>query len=119
MEASSQDIVDEATFEFTMGDHDKAIDLLTQLIKDDKNCFEAHHALAEIYFDQGDYKSAREAGEAALKIREDDIHLHTTMSRIWMESGDKDEAEKHGARARVLGWKEQLKSPPDSKDDME
>jgi hypothetical protein len=37
------------------------------------------------------------------------VHIHTSLSRIWMELGNKDEAEKHGARARVLGWREQLR----------
>ena len=58
------------------------------------------------------YEKALEAGKIAVGIKEDDVHIHTTLSRIWMELGDKEEAEKHGARARVLGWKEQLKEPP-------
>lgn len=104
----SQNLVDEATFDFTMGDHEAAISKLHQAVEADPACFAAWHALAEIHFDRGEFDKALEAGTVAVGLREDDVHIHTTLSRIWMESGNKEEAEKHGARARVLGWKEQL-----------
>ncbi|MEX0321328.1 MAG: tetratricopeptide repeat protein [Puniceicoccaceae bacterium] len=104
-----QDLVDEATFEFTMGDHAAALAKLEEAIQLDAACFAAWHAMAEVNFDKSDYKKALEAGNIAVSIKEDDVHIHTSLSRIHMELGDKDMAEKHGARARVLGWKEQLK----------
>ena len=104
-----QSLVDDATFEFTMGNHQGALEILQQAVNLDPACFAAWHAIAEIQFDTGNYEAALEAGSIAVGIKEDDIHIHTSMSRIWMELGNKDEAEKHGARARVLGWKEQLK----------
>jgi Tfp pilus assembly protein PilF len=107
-EADPQQLVDDATFDFTMGDLDEAIAKLHQAVAIDPACLAAWHALAEIHFEQRDLEKALEAGNRALAIKEDDVHIHTTLSRIWMESGDKDTAEKHGARARVLGWKSQL-----------
>ena len=104
-----QSMVDEATFDFTMGDHEAAIGKLHKVVKTDPACVAAWHALAEIYFDRDEYDKALEAGLIAVGLKEDDVHIHTTLSRIWMESGNKEEAEKHGARARVLGWKEQLR----------
>lgn len=95
-----------------MGDHQAALAKLEQAVKLDPACFAAWHAMAEIQFDKGDYHAALEAGTIAVGIRDDDTHIHTSLSRIWMEMGNKDEAEKHGARARVLGWKEQLKGNP-------
>jgi Flp pilus assembly protein TadD len=56
------------------------------------------------------------AAERALALRPDDLFIHTTLSRIWMERGDKATAEKHGARARVLGWKDTLKTAPEASD---
>ena len=109
---NAQQLVDDATFDFTMSDHVAAIDKLNQAIELDPACFSAWHALAEIQFDRDDYDKALEAGLIAVGLNEPDVHIHTTLSRIWMEMGNKDEAEKHGARARVLGWKEQLKEPP-------
>ena len=104
-----QELVDEATFDFTMGDHAPALEKLEQAIAMDPACVAAWHAMAEIQFDQDAYEKALEAATVAVGLREADVHIHTTLSRIWMELGNKEEAEKHGARARVLGWKEQLK----------
>jgi tetratricopeptide (TPR) repeat protein len=106
-----QSLVDEATFEFTMGDHTAALEKLEQAVKLDPACFAAWHAMAEIQFDQDNFEAALDAGNIAVGIKEDDIHIHTSLSRIWMELGNTDEAEKHGARARILGWKDQLKEP--------
>jgi cytochrome c-type biogenesis protein CcmH/NrfG len=108
-----QQLVDDATFEFTMGDHAAALAKLEEAIQADPACVAAWHAMAEIHFDQGEYQKALEAGTMAVGLREEDVHIHTTLSRIWMELGDKEEAEKHGARARILGWKAQLKEEPE------
>jgi cytochrome c-type biogenesis protein CcmH/NrfG len=110
--SSGQSLVDEATFDFTMGDRKAAIEKLHQVIQQEPGCFPAWHALAEIHFDGGDYDAALEAGMIAVGLHEENVHIHTTLSRIWMEKGDKEAAEKHGARARVLGWKEQLREEP-------
>ena len=107
----TQSLVDEATFDFTMGDHAAALEKLNQAVKLDPACFAAWHAMAEVQFDQQHYDEALQAGTIAVGLREDDVHIHTSMSRIWMELGNKEEAEKHGARARVLGWRAQLKEP--------
>jgi Tfp pilus assembly protein PilF len=109
-----QTLVDDATFDFTMGDHEAAIEKLHQAVEQDPACVAAWHALAEIHFDKGELDQALEAGNIAVSLKEDDVHIHTTLSRIWMESGDKEQAEKHGARARVLGWKAQLKDDPEA-----
>lgn len=109
MPASSQSLVDDATFDFTMGDHQAALTKLNKAVQQDPDCAAAWHAMAEVLFDQGSLAEAREAGEKALALREEDVHLHTTLSRIHMELGDKETAEKHGARARVLGWKAEIK----------
>jgi hypothetical protein len=42
------------------------------------------------------------------------LFINTTLSRVWMERGDKAAAEHFGARAKVLGWKEQLKPGADT-----
>ena len=110
---NTKNLVDDATFEFTMGDHDAAIEKLQAAIKEDPAYFPAWHAMAEVQFDKGDYDKALEAGLIAVGINEPDVHIHTSLSRIFMEMGNKDEAEKHGARARVLGWKAQLKEEPE------
>lgn len=115
--SSLQDQIDDATFDFTMGESTTAIQKLMRLTTAHPDSFEAWHALTEVYFSEGDYDAALEAGERAHALKSDDIHINTSLSRIWVERGDKDKAEHYGAQARMLGWKDQLKSPPE-KDDI-
>ncbi|HUG10976.1 MAG TPA: tetratricopeptide repeat protein [Opitutaceae bacterium] len=106
------DLIEDATFEFTMGDHASAIAKLEGATAKFPDRFDAWHALAEIKFSLRDLDGALAAAEAAHRLRPDDLFVNTTLSRVWMERGDKTAAEHFGARAKVLSWKEQLK--PDS-----
>jgi tetratricopeptide (TPR) repeat protein len=115
-ESSLQDQIDEATLDFTLGDSAEAIRKLTALADEAPDAFGVWHALTEIYFAEGDYDKALAAGERAHAILPDDIHINTSLSRIWVERGDKDKAEHYGAQARMLGWKDELKSPPEQDD---
>ena len=110
-----QSVVDEATFDFTMGDSDIAIAKLTELTRKQPEAFEAWHALSEINFSLRRFDDALAAGEKALALRPEDLFVNTTMSRIWMEKGDKPTAEKYGAKAKILSWKDQLKNPEEHK----
>ena len=110
---SLQDEIDEATFEFTIGDSASAINRLVALSENHPDSFEAWHALTEIYFSEGRHDDSLAAAEKAHALNPDDIHINTSLSRIWVELGDKDKAEHYGAQARMLGWKDELKSPPE------
>lgn len=112
-ETSLQDQIAEATFDFTMGDSAAAIAKLVILSESHPESFEVWHALTEIYFSEGRYDDSLAAAEKAHALKPDDIHINTSLSRIWVERGDKEKAEHYGAQARMLGWKEELKSPPE------
>lgn len=116
-ENSLQDQIDEATLDFTLGDSETAIEKLNAITKAHPEAFAAWHALTEVHYAEGDYDAALEAGETAHRLVSDDIHINISLSRIWVERGDKEKAEHFGAQARMLGWKDQLKSPPE-KDDI-
>jgi predicted Zn-dependent protease len=112
-DTSLQDQIDDATFDFTMGDSVTALSKLTALSAAHPASFEAWHALTEVYFSEGNYDAALTAAEKAYTLKPGDIHINTSLSRIWLECGDKDKAEHYGAQARMLGWKDELKSPPE------
>lgn len=113
--ADIQSVVDDATFDFTMGDSGAAIAKLTKLVATRPEAFEAWHALSEIHFSLRRFDEALGAGEKALALRPEDLFVNTTLSRIWMEKGDKATAEKYGAKAKILSWKDQLKNPEEHK----
>jgi len=116
-DTSLQDQIDDATLDFTLGESEAAIAKLSTLSGAHPDAFGVWHALTEIYFSEGDYDAALQAGERAHVLCPDDIHINTSLSRIWVERGDKDKAEHFGAQARMLGWKDELKAPP-QKDDI-
>lgn len=107
-----QTLIEEATFDYTMGEIDTALVKLERVTTIAPESFEAWHARAEICFSARRFDEALVAAEHAHALRPDDLFINTTLSRIWMEKGDKTTAERFGARAKVLGWKDQLQSPP-------
>ena len=108
-----QILIEDATFDYTMGDIDAALGKLARATAAAPDSFDAWHAAAEINFNARRFDDALAAAERAHVLRPDDLFINTTLSRIWMEKGDKTAAERFGARAKVLGWKDQLQSPPE------
>jgi len=111
-----QSLIEEATFDYTMGEHEAALAKLARATAAAPESFEAWHALAEINFSLRRLDPALVAAERAHALRPDDLFINTTLSRIWMERGDKAAAEKFGAQAKILSWKDQLRNPTASGD---
>lgn len=109
-------LVEDATLDFALGDNDTALEKLREAVRLQPESFEAWHALTEIFFSMHQLDEALEAAEKALALSPEDIHIHTSLSRIHMERGDKATAEKHGAQARMLGWKRDLKADEGEKE---
>lgn len=113
-----QHLIEDATFDYTMGDNDAALAKLARATIAAPASFEAWHALAEIHFSLRRFDDALNAANQAHTVRPDDLFINTTLSRIWMEKGDKPMAEKFGAQAKILSWKDQLKNPEAAKEGL-
>lgn len=107
-------LVDQAIFEFTMGEHVQAQELLDEALRLDPALAAAWLTRAEIHLERRELDPALTAAERARELAPEDVYVQTTLSRIWMERGDKAKAEHFGAQARLLGWKAQLReeAPP-------
>ena len=114
-ELSVQELVEEGTLDFTLGDLDAAKDKLGKATNQDPNCFDAWLALAEVHLSERSLDTALEAAEKAHKLQSDELHINTTLSRIWVELGDKEKAEHFAAQVRMISWKEELKNEPPEK----
>jgi Flp pilus assembly protein TadD len=110
-ESELQALIDDATFDYSTGDSDAAIEKLGRAVAAAPDSFAALHALAEVHFSLREFEKALAVAERAHALRPDDLFINTTLSRIWMERGDKQKAEHFGAQARIQGWKEQLQNP--------
>jgi predicted Zn-dependent protease len=107
-----QTLIEDATFDHTMGDEETALAKLTRATDAAPDSFEAWHAQAEINFSLRRFDAALAAAEKAHALRPSDLFINTSLSRIWMEKGDKARAEHFGAQAKIQDWKEQLKTNP-------
>jgi len=117
-DAEIQHLIEDATFDYTMGDNDAALAKLGRATAAAPASFEAWHALAEINFSLRRFDDALASADKAHALRPDDLFINTTLSRIWMEKGDKARAEHYGAQAKIQGWKDQLKNPEAAKEGL-
>lgn len=109
-----QHLIEEATFDYTLGENDAALTKLARATSAAPGSFEAWHALAEVNFNLRRFDAALAAADHAHALQPGDLFINTTLSRIWMEKGDKAKAEHYGAQAKIQTWKEQLRNPNDS-----
>ena len=106
-----QTLIEDATFDYTMGDGEAALAKINTATSEAPESFAAWHASAEIHLNLQKLDEALVAAEKAHALKPDDLFINTTLSRIWVGKGDKEAAEKFGAKAKMLGWKDQLKTP--------
>jgi Flp pilus assembly protein TadD len=67
------------------------------------------HGLARVLQDLQRYDEAIEVAQKITELDPDDVLAHTSLSVLFQKKGMIPEAEAEGAKARVLGWKQQLK----------
>jgi tetratricopeptide (TPR) repeat protein len=70
---------------------------------------DALHGLAQAYHAQQDFDRTIETAQRILALDPDDILAWTTISRAYQRKGMVAEAEEAGNKARILGWKQQLR----------
>ena len=80
----------------------------------DEACYEAHHGLVRALRDAGRLEQAVAAALALTALTPNDPLAHTALSISLQHAGHIPEAEAAAARARILEWKVQLQSPPES-----
>ena len=94
---------------FAEGDHEKAVEQYRKSVEADPTFTEALHGLARALQDLGRLDEAIEASKKIAEIDPDDVLAHTSLSVLYQKKGMVPEAEDEANKARVLGWKQQLK----------
>jgi len=90
-----------------------AVAAFKESIAIDPTFTEALHGLARALQDLQRYDEAIEAAKRIAELDADDVLAHTSLSVLYQKKGMIAEAEAEGAKARVLGWKQQLKKSQD------
>ena len=94
-----------------MGDGhlEEAVGAYRESLTIDPTFTEAMHGLARALQDLERFDEAIEVAKRIAEIDPDDVLAHTSLSVLYQKKGMIPEAEAEGAKARVLGWKQQLK----------
>lgn len=78
-------------------------------LAEDPKFLDAMHGLARAYQDCEQYDRAIAVARRITEMDADDVLAHTSLSILYQRKGMVPEAEAEAAKARVLGWKQQLK----------
>ena len=96
------DFFGEGKIEEAIAEYNRALEL-------DPKFSDALHGLAQAYHAREDFDRTIEAARRILELNPDDILAWTTISRAFQRKGMVPEAEEAGNKARILGWKHQLR----------
>jgi len=91
------------------GDHEGALTRYQQSLDADPTFTEAMHGMARALQDLNRLDEAISIAQRITALDPDDILAHTSLSVFYQKKGMIPEAEAEGNKARVLGWKQQLK----------
>ena len=94
---------------FAEGKHEEAIAEYRKAIEIDPKFTDALHGLSRAYQDLERYDEAIAIAKRLAELDPDDILAHTSLSILYQKKGMIPDAEAEGNKARVLGWKRQLK----------
>lgn len=91
------------------GKLEEAVAAYRRSLAEDPAFTEAMHGLARALQDLQLYDDAIAVAQRIAELDPDDVLAHTSLSVLYQKKGMIPEAEAEGAKARVLGWKQQLK----------
>jgi Flp pilus assembly protein TadD len=91
------------------GDDARAVDEYQRSLAADPTFTEAMHGLSRALQNLNRLDEAIEVAKKMSELDPDDILAHTSLSILYQKKGMVPEAEAEGNRARVLGWKQQLR----------
>jgi len=94
---------------FGEGKLTEAISEYNQALATDPKFCDALHGLAQAYHAQQDFDRTIETAQRILALAPEDILAWTTISRAYQRKNMIPEAEEAGNKARILGWKQQLR----------
>jgi tetratricopeptide (TPR) repeat protein len=91
------------------GRHEQAVEEYRKSLAADPNFTDALHGLSRALQDLNRLDEAIEVSKRISELDPDDVLAHTSLSILYQRKGMVPEAEAEGSKARVLGWKLQLK----------
>jgi Flp pilus assembly protein TadD len=97
---------------FADGQHEDALAEYRKASEADSTFTEALHGMARTLQDLDRFDEAIEVSRRITELDPDDVLAHTSLSVLYQKKGMIPEAEAEANKARVLGWKQELKKKP-------
>lgn len=94
---------------FAEGKPEQAINEYRAAVEADPHFTDALHGLARALQDLERYDEAIEVAHRLAELDPDDVLPHTSLSILYQKKGMIPEAEAEANKARVLGWKKELR----------
>jgi len=94
---------------FTQKRYDEAASEFRLALALDGGYLLAWHGLARALFEARRLDEAIEAAKRITELDPDDVTAYSTLSQCYVHKDDKETAEHWGNRARMAGWKQQLR----------
>lgn len=91
------------------GNPEAAVAAYRKAIAADPTFTDAMHGLTRAYQDLNQLDEAIAVAQRIAEVDPEDILAHTSLSMLYQRKGMIPEAEAEANKARVLGWKQQLK----------
>src|SRR5271154_4296657 len=91
------------------GHHEQAVECYRQAVAADPAFTYALHGLSRALQNLNRFDEAIEVAQQISAVDPDDVLAHTSLSILYQKKGMVPEAEAEANKARVLGWKQQLK----------
>lgn len=112
---TADDLYMEGLDHFADGRWDEAIRQFEASVEIDSTCLDALHGIARACFEAREERpelldKAISAAERIVALSPDDVTAYSTLSQCYVWKGDKDTAEHWGGKARIAGWKSQLRA---------
>ncbi len=100
---------------FGKDDHEGAIVKYDESLAIDPEWTEAMHGKAMALMQLERFDEAIEIGQRIVELDPNDAFAHTSLSMFFQRKVMIEEAEAEGAKARMISWKEELKTNPDAR----
>ena len=110
VEINLKKLIDDAVLCFAIGEDSEAKDILLDVLKSEPENLDALRAISEVFLSLNELDLSESFCRRALAIDSEDLTSVVSLARVLVKKGDKDGAEEASAKARILGWKEELAS---------
>jgi tetratricopeptide (TPR) repeat protein len=100
---------------FGEGKHEAAVSAYEQALVADPAFTDAMHGLCRAYQELQRFDEAIEVANRIAAVDPDDVLAHTSLSILYQRKGMVPEAEAEANKARILGWKQQLREQKERK----